>query len=141
MTARVLIVEDDDAVAAYLKDAIESAGYEVERAATAYGAVRRVMRGRFDVVLMDMTLQGLYLRDPSDDVPALRAADLNGIVTTLALRGIGYTGPVLQVTGGTLPVDQDMEDAAGYVGRLLKPVLPADIIPALTRLLGPDATR
>ena len=121
--ARILVVEDNDEVAAYLQDMLTSAGYESERSAAAYGAVIRMLRTPFDLVLMDLLLQGA-----------------NGAVLTLALRGLGFTGPVIVITGGLMPLEKDVVEACHFAGRLLKPALPKDILPEIERALAGKLT-
>lgn len=140
--ARILVVEDDDGVAAYLVDMlVELAGYEVDRAATADGAVERVKGSLslggspYDLVLMDMLLQG---RRREGDEPTTKPS-ANGAVTTLALRALGYHGPVVVITGNLASIDKEIEAAAGFAGRLLKPALPRDVLPEVARHIAAAA--
>jgi CheY-like chemotaxis protein len=102
--AHVLIIDDNDQVAELVKEALAGGGHTSERAAAAYGACLRAMHSHFDMVLMDLLLQGA-----------------NGAVAALALRGLGYDGPILVVTGNLMPIDQGLYDRAGFAGKLLKP--------------------
>lgn len=131
--ARILVVEDDDAVAAYLVDALKTGGYEADRAATADGAVERVRVNRYDLVLMDLLLQGRQRGRRSDDPSTAPSA--NGAVTTLALRAVGYHGPVVVLTGNLAGISEDLMEAAGFAGRLLKPALPSAVLPEVARHL------
>lgn len=53
---RVLIVDDDHDLAALLELALYRAGYDVEVATNAIGALERVRRAAFDVLLLDWNM-------------------------------------------------------------------------------------
>ncbi|APR81986.1 Phosphate regulon transcriptional regulatory protein PhoB (SphR) [Minicystis rosea] len=53
---RVLVVEDDSAIAAGLVRALGREGFEVELSTVAAGAAKRVIGGAFDVVVLDLML-------------------------------------------------------------------------------------
>jgi DNA-binding response OmpR family regulator len=57
--AVVLIVEDDRALAATLRQQLERAGYTVETAADGAAGLARIRRGGLDVVLLDLRLPKL----------------------------------------------------------------------------------
>src|SRR5689334_32146 len=100
--ASVLIVEDDDQVAQTIEDIVMELGHTCDRSAAAYGACLRMLRSgvRYDIVLMDLLLQGA-----------------NGAVTGLALRGLGFSGPILVITGNLMPIDQSLFDSVGFAGK------------------------
>lgn len=133
--ARILVVEDENEVAAIFIDALTAAGHEAERSATAYGSVLRIVHGAvFDLILMDISLRGLSNDDPLD---ARREEKLqaNGIVLTMALRWLGVNVPIIIVTGGVTRVDKEMVDRAKIDGILIKPVVPRDLLPEIARHL------
>jgi two-component system, OmpR family, response regulator RegX3 len=77
---RVLIVEDDDAIASPLAKGLEREGLEVDRVDTGAAALGRNADTRFDVVLLDL---GLPDRDGFDVCRELRArSDVPIIVVT-----------------------------------------------------------
>ena len=77
---RVLIVEDDDAIATPLAKGLEREGLAVDRVETGNDALDRSAAGRFDVVLLDL---GLPDRDGFDVCRELRArSDVPIIVVT-----------------------------------------------------------
>jgi two-component system, OmpR family, response regulator RegX3 len=77
---RVLIVEDDDAIATPLAKGLVREGLEVERVETGENAVERAATTSFDVVLLDL---GLPDRDGFDVCRELRArSDVPIIVVT-----------------------------------------------------------
>jgi len=132
--ARILVVEDNDEIAAYLIDMLHSAHYEIDRAATAEGAVLRVKHNRYDLILMDLLL---LERPHTTEAPGL-APSANGAITTMALRYLGYVGPVIMLTGNLAGIDEEVIEAARFTGRLLKPALPKDVLPAVARYLKTD---
>jgi DNA-binding response OmpR family regulator len=79
-TMRVLIVEDDDAIATPLAKGLEREGLDVDRVGTGGAALGRVAEAPFDVVLLDL---GLPDRDGFDVCRELRArSDVPIIVVT-----------------------------------------------------------
>ena len=77
---RVLIVEDDDAIASPLAKGLEREGLDVDRVETGEAALGRAAELNFDVVLLDL---GLPDRDGFDVCRALRAtSDVPIIVVT-----------------------------------------------------------
>ncbi len=117
--ANILLVEDNDDVAEIFKTILEGEGHYVERAAAAYGAVLRAARTPFDLVIMDLLLQGA-----------------NGAVAALALRGLEIKAPIVVITGGLMPIDKEIYDRAHFAGKMLKPVRPEELIGEVNRQLG-----
>jgi two-component system response regulator RegX3 len=77
---RVLIVEDDDAIATPLAKGLEREGLDVDRVETGEAALARASQTSFDVVLLDL---GLPDRDGFDVCRELRArSDVPIIVVT-----------------------------------------------------------
>ena len=120
--ANILIVDDNDEVAALFQAILEEAGHKVDRAPAAYGAILRAVRMTYDIVVMDLLLIGA-----------------NGAVTALALRGLGMMGPILVITGGAMPIDKAVYDRAGFAGKLLKPVTPAELVSEVQKALDEHA--
>jgi DNA-binding response OmpR family regulator len=58
LVARVLVVEDDESIGRTLCAILAAEGYRVEQAATVAGAVARIERTRFDVLLLDLRFGG-----------------------------------------------------------------------------------
>jgi CheY-like chemotaxis protein len=120
--ANILIVEDNPDVAAIFAEILKDEGHKVETVAAAYGAIIKAIRVPFDLILMDLLLQGS-----------------NGAVTSLALRGLGgsYENvPIIVITGGMMPLEQDVYDRARFAGRMLKPVLPKELIAEVDKHLN-----
>lgn len=117
---RILVIDDNDEVASIFREVLVNAGFEVDRAASAYGAIIRAVHNHYDLVLMDLLLQ-----------------ETNGAVTALALRGLGMVDtPIVVITGGLLPIDEEVYAHARFASKLLKPVLPSEILAEIRRQLG-----
>jgi two-component system response regulator MprA len=83
MPARVLVVEDDERVAASVRRALEYAGYRVTVCADGPTGLAAALREPPDVVVLDIGLPGL---DGLDVCRALRAADARPLVLMLTAR-------------------------------------------------------
>ena len=76
---RVLIIEDDPAIAANLYDFLEAAGHEVDAAADGVTGLHLAVTGGFDVIVLDVALPGLggvdlcrkLREDARNDTPVL----------------------------------------------------------------------
>src|SRR5690606_29072451 len=55
-TARVLVVDDDDATRDLVASTLRASGYEVETAEDGQAAIERVARGGLDVILLDAVM-------------------------------------------------------------------------------------
>ena len=74
--ASILVVEDEEALAAAVMDALRDAEYIVEWAADGEQAFKRVKAKRFDLVICDLRMPKLdgraFYRSLSEEVPAMR---------------------------------------------------------------------
>lgn len=94
MTARVLILEDEEAVALTLSEILADVGYRVEAAATVPDALARIDQTRFDAAVLDLRVgddSGLdalaRLRQRSPDTVALVLTGYGSLETAvLAMR-------------------------------------------------------
>ena len=75
MTQRILVVEDEEALALGIKDALIHSGYETEVVLNGQAALEELRTGRFDLVVLDIMLPGMSgldvlreLRDSKEDV-------------------------------------------------------------------------
>ena len=109
--ARILVIEDAADVATTFVDLLEDAGHTAIAVTTAYDAVLKVLVGQFDLVLLDIILQGP-----------------NGAVAALAMRHVGYVNPIIVVTGGLDDTNQRIWEIVGVAGRMLKPVKPTELM-------------
>lgn len=75
---RILVVEDEKKMAAFLKKGLEEAGYSVDHAGTGASAESLAAENIYDCVVLDVMLP-----------------DKTGFDIASALRGEGYIGPIL----------------------------------------------
>ena len=97
---RVLIVDDEPAVAHALRDYLADDGHDVEVALSGAEAVERVTRQRADLVLLDITMPGMSglevlqrIKAIDDTIPVVMAtanADEGLAQSTLALGAFDY---------------------------------------------------
>ncbi|MCU1369808.1 MAG: two component transcriptional regulator, winged helix family [Ilumatobacteraceae bacterium] len=89
--ARLLLVEDDEAIAAPLARALGRDGHDVEAVSTGEAALERLERGGLDLVVLDVGLPGIdgvevcrRLRHTDADLPVLmltaRSEELDAVV-------------------------------------------------------------
>jgi CheY-like chemotaxis protein len=74
---KILVIDDDDGMAALLAKALRRLGHEVETTPSAGGAVVKVREGRFDAAVLDAGLQGMTALE--------LAAVLRGLAPGLAM--------------------------------------------------------
>ncbi|MCW2831758.1 MAG: Two-component system response regulator [Aeromicrobium sp.] len=84
MSHRLLLVEDDDQIAAPLIRTLEREDYQVERVATGLSAVERIGAGNIDLVLLDLGLPDI---DGLEVCRRVRAAAFEGGIMILTARG------------------------------------------------------
>ncbi len=121
---RVLLVEDEDEIAAPLVHTLEREGYDVERAATGRAAVDRVRTGDPDVVILDLGLP-----------------DMDGLDVCRSLREQGYEGAVLMVTARSRELDRVVGLDSGADDYLAKPFGLAELLARLRALLRRTGVR
>jgi DNA-binding response OmpR family regulator len=79
MTARILVVEDDRAIATALEDDLRLEGYDVEVVGDGPAAIERASRSRFELMLLDVMLPG------KDGFEVCRELKRRGVDTTILL--------------------------------------------------------
>lgn len=89
VSARLLVMEDDDDVAAPLLRALAREGHEVSRVALGADGLARVAEGGIDLVLLDLGLP-----------------DIDGLEVCRQLRENGYDGGVLMLTARSSELDR-----------------------------------
>ncbi|HYG93185.1 MAG TPA: response regulator transcription factor [Nocardioides sp.] len=114
---QLLIVEDDDAIAAPLGRAVEREGYQVERVSTGADALDRVAAGAVDLVLLDLGLP-----------------DMDGLDVCRRLRADGYEGGILILTARGGELDRVVGLDVGADDYLSKPFSLSELM-ARTRAL------
>ena len=126
MPERVLIIEDDAALAGLVRDYLKPLGYEVTPAATAAEGLRRLPEG-YDAVLLDVMLP-----------------DLDGFEVCRRIRA-GSDVPVLMLTARGQDEDRIVGLELGADDYLPKPFNPRELLARLRAVLrrrrpaGPDA--
>src|SRR5437667_396458 len=106
---RVLIVDDEPEIRAFMSDALDIFGYQVGAAGNADEAFALVARNRFDLVMSDLRLPGLT---GWDFVTRLRTLD-----------------PVMRLIllTGSAPEDDDLERVRATVTTELRPDRPSAV--------------
>lgn len=113
----VLVVEDDDQIAAPLIRTLEREGYDVERVDAGLPAVERVAATGVDLVLLDLGLP-----------------DIDGLEVCRRIRAAGYVGGVLILTARGGELDRVVGLDVGADDYLAKPFGLAELL-ARTRAL------
>ena len=114
----VLCVEDNPYGRVLLNTILTELGHRADFVGTGAAAVEAVAQGRYDVVLMDVTLP-----------------DIDGVEATRRIRALADPAgrvPIVGVSGRGNAADEAAARAAGMDGYLAKPLSPS----ALTRVLG-----
>lgn len=123
MSHLVLLVEDDDQIAAPLIRTLEREGYDVERVAAGLPAVERVASGGVDLVLLDLGLP-----------------DVDGLEVCRRVRANGYLGGVLILTARGGELDRVVGLDVGADDYLAKPFGLAELLARARALLRRSAT-
>ena len=121
MTARVLVVDDADAIRELIAVNLELEGYDVDQAADGEDALAAVARQRPDVITLDVMMPRL-----------------DGFATIERLRRDPATAniPVVLVTGRASAAALARGEELGVDGYLTKPYEPAELLATIQRLTG-----
>lgn len=124
MSARILVVDDEERIRMWLESVLDRAGYEVILSDNAEDAFRRVALDSFDIVLTDLNMPGL-----------------NGLEGIRAIRVIRSDQKIAVLTG--YATDQIKEQAyeAGADVVLFKPVRLEELNRVMTELVGQDDSK
>lgn len=114
---KVLLVEDDDAIAESVVNSLGSAGFEVERVSTATDGVTVGSRGRHDVILLDLGLP-----------------DGDGLEVAKALREV-VTTPILIVSARGDEVDRIVGLEIGADDYIVKPFSQRELVARIRAVL------
>jgi two-component system, OmpR family, response regulator len=107
----ILIVEDDEELAAYIRASLESAGHAAVHAADGHDALTKVQRSDFDLLILDRMLP-----------------KLDGIEVVAALRRDGVDVPVLMLTARGSIEDRVTGLRSGADDYLTKPFAFAELL-------------
>lgn len=116
---RVLILEDDPAIARGLSDNLRQEHYSVETESDGVKGFAKAKKGQWDVLILDVMLPGM-----------------DGLEICKSLRGQGIQGPILMLTGKSEEVDRVLGLELGADDYVTKPFSVREVlarIKALTR--------
>lgn len=117
--ARILVAEDESAVAEFIRRALTGAGHQVAVVGDGAAAWRRALAEDFDLLLSDV-----------------RMPVMDGVALALALGADRPALPILLMTGFTSERER-ADDLAGFVsGVLQKPFSMADLLDAVAAALS-----
>jgi two-component system response regulator MprA len=120
---RILVVEDDDAIARMLEIELADAGYEVQRVARGGDALTEMTRDAPSAVVLD-----------------LRLPDRDGLAVCRQARRDGYHGPILMLTALDRLGDRVLGLDAGADDYLAKPFAIEELLARLRALLRRTTT-
>lgn len=124
--ARVMIVEDDERLAALTREYLEANGMDVEVVNDGTTAIRRIREAQPDLVVLDLMLPGA-----------------DGLAVCREVRPV-YRNPILMLTARTDDMDQVLGLEMGADDYVAKPVKPRVLLARIRALLrrvepGPEA--
>jgi putative two-component system response regulator len=119
-SVRILVVDDDEQLRAYLRRLLARSDYRVEEAATADEAIAQVRANPPDLVLLDLQLpdrSGLEVLEFIRHEPATRLL------------------PVVMLTGAASPAEKIRAQSEGVTDFLSKPFSPEELLPRVRALV------
>ncbi len=122
MSHHVVVVEDDDRIAAPLIRTLEREGYTAERLSQGLPAVARMRDGGVDLLLLDLGLP-----------------DLDGLEVCRQVRGAGYDGGIIILTAREGELDRVVGLDMGADDYLAKPFALAELLARARALLRRSA--
>ncbi len=120
---KVLVIEDQEDIAALYEHALSKEGYAVSKAYTGEEGVALFEDEGADAVVLDMTLP-----------------EMHGVQTLQSIRGMNANVPVVVVTGETSDETRQQCERLGVQEYLAKPADHRQIIAALRRALNDPKT-
>jgi DNA-binding response OmpR family regulator len=123
MTTRILVVEDEPAIALGLKNDLALEGYQPEVAADGDAAVRRASETPFDLILLDVML-------PKKD----------GFSVCRDLRRAGVTTPIIMLTAKAQESDKLLGLGLGADDYVTKPFSPLELCARIKAVLRRTAS-
>jgi len=123
--ARILIIDDDEAVRRATTILLEANGFSVEAVADGKSGVEAVKDRQFDLVVVDLFMTGM-----------------NGLETTRAIRQYRPNLPIIAASGfmfggscPDMPGFDAMTTEAGANSTLYKPFRPKDLLQAIQKAI------
>jgi two-component system phosphate regulon response regulator OmpR len=130
MSGRILIIDDDERLAAMVRDYLEGAGFRVAAAPTAFEGQQRLKREQFDALILDLMLP-----------------DADGLEVCRRIRAASEV-PILMLTARGDAMDRVVGLEIGADDYLPKPFEPRELLARLRAILRrksgtapPDAKR
>src|SRR3954469_20757095 len=120
---RVLVIEDQEDLAALYESALSSEGFDVSKAYTGEEGFALFEDRGADVVVLDMTLP-----------------EMHGVQTLRQIRGLNANVPVVVVTGETSDETRQQCERLGVQEYIAKPADHDQILSALRRALSDPKT-
>jgi CheY-like chemotaxis protein len=117
----ILVVDDDEPVREYARLALEAAGYEVATAWSGENALKYLVLGRPDLLLIDVNMPGMSGLE---------------LIARIRLRQRFKDTPVLVFSASGLGVDIQAAIRAGAGGYLLKPFSAEDLTAKVASVLA-----
>jgi CheY-like chemotaxis protein len=124
--ARILIIDDDEAVRRATSIMLGARGFDVVAVDNGQAGVDAIKAGRFDAVIVDLFMPGM-----------------DGLATTRTIHEHSPTTPIIAVSGfmfrGHCPAMPDfhpMATEAGAVATLYKPLRPKELVQAIANAMG-----
>jgi CheY-like chemotaxis protein len=115
----VLVVDDEKAVADFMRELLESWGLEAAAATSPHGVLERIAREPLDLVILDQTMPGI-----------------TGIKLAREIAAARPQLPVVLYTGNSDRLEKHELAAAGVRALLSKPVEPDALYETLRTHLG-----
>ena len=115
---RILVVEDEPAIAAFIADGLRKAGYGVDLANDGADALHWVAITTYDLIILDVMLPGM-----------------DGLSICEAMRGRGIVTPVLMLTARDAIEDRVAGLDSGADDYLVKPFAFAELLARIRALL------
>src|SRR5580658_4964095 len=118
MNARILIVEDEAALATTLKDRLQKEGYAVNVARDGNSGMEMATSESFDLLILDLMLPGQ-----------------NGLSICQKLRELGSNAPILMLTARRQTMDKVVGLRTGADDYLTKPFKMAELLARVDALM------
>ena len=115
---KLLIIEDDSSIVLGLYHAL-SGTYEVESAQTGQAGLRKIAKGAYDAILLDLQLP-----------------DLSGLEVCERIRSSGVTTPILVITGVSNTHSKVTLLDSGANDYLTKPFSPRELVARVAAVLA-----
>jgi CheY-like chemotaxis protein len=120
--ARILVIDDDEAVRKAILIELEARGFEAIAVENGQSGVAAIKAGPFDAVIVDLFMPGM-----------------DGLATTRAIHQHSPATPIIAVSGfmfrgrcPSMPDFHPMATEAGAVATLYKPFRPNELVQAIT---------